>query len=102
MKKVLLISFVILLASKTFSQLLSWSPAFVQETSSRFVITLYTTNGKSGYAYSDDISAGASSVYYHCLKSVDKDSNLKLTGVLKIKFLVNGKLAKVHLYAYPD
>ncbi len=86
MKRTLLASFAILFTFQSFSQLLSWTPAFVQETRSPLIITLDATNGKSSYAYSDDISAGASSVYYYRLKRVDKDGNFKLSAVFKIKF----------------
>jgi hypothetical protein len=48
MKRALLVSFVILFASQTFSQLLSWSPAFVQETSSSVTVTMDATKGNQG------------------------------------------------------
>nr|MDQ6904150.1 alpha-amylase family glycosyl hydrolase [Bacteroidota bacterium] len=48
MKRALLVSFAILFASETFSQLLSWSPAFVQEASTPVVITMDATKGNQG------------------------------------------------------
>ncbi|MDQ6902068.1 MAG: hypothetical protein M3139_03520 [Bacteroidota bacterium] len=82
MKRALLVSFAILFASETFSQLLSWSPAFVQEASTPVVITMDATrgnqrqiavSGKSGYDCSDVINGEVFSLYYYRLKIIDKD-----------------------------
>ncbi|MEO8859782.1 MAG: alpha-amylase family glycosyl hydrolase [Ginsengibacter sp.] len=59
-------------------------------------ISQIAATGKSGYAYTDDISAGTTSVYYYRLKSVDKDGNFKLSAVIKIKILLNGNFAAVN------
>ena len=79
MKRALLVSFAILFASQTFSQLLSWSPAYVQETSTPVVITMDATKGNQGqiasmrifnYASSDVINSRTFSLYYYRLKVI--------------------------------
>jgi len=48
MKKTLLISYAILFSLQSFSQLLSWTPGFPQESSSPVVITVDATKGNHG------------------------------------------------------
>jgi 1,4-alpha-glucan branching enzyme len=48
MKKALLVSFAFLFSLQTFSQLLSWTPDFIQESSSTVVIIVDATKGNQG------------------------------------------------------
>ncbi|MGZ4049072.1 MAG: choice-of-anchor tandem repeat GloVer-containing protein, partial [Bacteroidia bacterium] len=58
--------------------------------------------GQSSYSYNDNISDGASPVYYYRLKSVDIDGNFKYSGIVQLRNDYNKNFVIVNPNPFKD